>query len=160
LSYIRRSFALIAVSLAMYGLGGGCGRIGEFEEMPEEFQPRRAFASAPAPELFDQVYAEMATIKDPTAPPEADLANLSADEKAARLKTFEDQKKAVADQRAAIQKKYADVASAERASFTDAEVERRASFEALPTARNCGLAGRRFAEAREGSVWRRSRSSA
>ncbi|MGE3316663.1 MAG: heparan-alpha-glucosaminide N-acetyltransferase domain-containing protein [Planctomycetaceae bacterium] len=144
LSYIRRSMALVAVSLAMYGLGGGFGKIGEFEEMPDEYQPRRAFASAPAPEFLNQVHAELEAIKDPAAPPAVELEKLSAEEKAARMKEFEEQKKSIAEQRAAVQKKFADIAAGERAKFTDAEVERRASFEALPYGRKIWLGWKIF----------------
>jgi hypothetical protein len=131
LSYIRRSMALVAVSLAMYGLGGGFERMGEFEQVPDEYQPQRAFAPVPDAELFNQVHAELDAIKDPAAPTDAELAALSADDKAARVKTFEDQKKAVAEQRGAVQKKYADQAAAARAEFTNAELERRAKYDEL-----------------------------
>lgn len=132
LSYIRRSMALVAVSLAMYGLGGGFERIGEFDQMPDEFQPQRAMSHAPPQEYFDAYRSELDALKDPTAPADADLAKLSADEKAARLTTFANEKKAVAEKRAAVQQKYADDAAKARESFTAAELQRRADFEALP----------------------------
>jgi len=139
LSYMRRSLALVVVSLAMFGLGGGFRDYGGFDRMPDEFEPQRAMAHAPDRAFFNGLESELAAIKDPKPPKEpAESEGQTDEEKEARKKefeekktAFEEEKKQIAEQRAAVQKKYADQAAAARASFVDAELQRRKNFEAL-----------------------------
>ncbi|HUE17197.1 MAG TPA: heparan-alpha-glucosaminide N-acetyltransferase domain-containing protein, partial [Planctomycetaceae bacterium] len=67
-TYMRRSLALVVVSLVMYGFGGHFKDFGEFDHMPAEFEPFRT--KAPHSESFNLLLTkarEETPGKDPRA---------------------------------------------------------------------------------------------
>ncbi|HXY36192.1 MAG TPA: heparan-alpha-glucosaminide N-acetyltransferase domain-containing protein [Planctomycetaceae bacterium] len=74
-TYVRRSFALVVVSLVMYGFGSDFHSWKQFSEMPPEFQPFRP--KAPRTHSFDELISQ-AREANPRADERAILAQASA----------------------------------------------------------------------------------
>jgi predicted acyltransferase len=121
-TYMRRSLALVVVSLVMYGFGGHFKDFGEFDHMPAEFEPFRT--KAPHSESFNLLLTK-AREETPGKDPRAIL------ETAAKIgETIKEPKKADA-QKLAVAEKAAKAALEEARDFVQPAVDRKAAWESL-----------------------------
>jgi hypothetical protein len=127
-SYVRRSIALVVVSLVMYGFGTSFQHWSDFSKMPAEFEPFRP--KAPPTHSFDELVAA-ARKADPKADERTIIAQASAlgakilDPKSARAKENTPEWRA---------HQAADVVDQEAANFVGANVRRIENWRALTPA--------------------------
>jgi predicted acyltransferase len=133
-TYVRRSLALVVVSLVMYGFGGHFKEWAEFAHMPPEYEPFRV--KAPLTKSFDLLLSK-AKQEHPGKDP---LAILDAAAKIGETINGKEPKKAEEKQPFAVAQKTAQNAAHEALqegqSFVQPAVERKAAWEAQsPTSR-------------------------
>jgi predicted acyltransferase len=124
-TYVRRSLALVVISLVMYGFGGGFSHYSDFNLMPSEYDPFRAKPAQT--KSFDLLVAKARELN-----PKADANTLveSAKKMGALLEHPEPADNAEKEQFAVAQKA-ATAAKAETKDFNQAAVERKAAWDGL-----------------------------
>jgi predicted acyltransferase len=124
-TYVRRSLALVIVSLVMYGFGGGFQHYSDFDRMPSEYDPFRA--KPPQTKSFDLLVAKARELN-----PKADANTLveSAKRMGSMLEHPDPSDKAEKEQFAVAQKAAA-AAKAETKTFDQAALDRKAAWEGL-----------------------------
>ena len=133
-TYVRRSLALIVVSLVMYGFGGEFKEWAGFDHMPAEFEPFRV--KAPHTNSFDLLVS-----KAKEENPGKDLkTTLDAASKIGETLNGEEPKKAEEKKRFAVAQttaqKVAREAIEETQGFVQPAVERKTAWEAIgPTSK-------------------------
>jgi predicted acyltransferase len=131
-TYVRRSLALIVVSLVMYGFGGEFKEWPRFDHMPTEFEPFRV--KAPHSNSFDLLVS-----KAKEENPGKDLrTTLEAASKIGETINGKEPKKPEEKKQFAIAHQAAEKASqeaiAETQTFIQPEVERKAAWESISPA--------------------------
>lgn len=122
-TYVRRSLALVVVSLVMYGFGGHFKEWAEFSRMPAEFEPFRILA--PHTKSFDLLVSK-AREENPGKDPRAVL------EAASKIgETLKEKKSKKTAKPLAVAQKAEQEALAETADFVQPAVERKADWEEL-----------------------------
>jgi predicted acyltransferase len=135
-TYVRRSLALVVVSLVMYGFGSHFKGFAEFDRMPSEFEPYRV--RAPQPKSFDLLLSK--------AREENSGKNSRAiiDAAAKIGETIKEKKSKQPEQKLAIVAKAAQAAFDEGRDFVQPAVERKGAWEALSATDKLLIHGRIF----------------
>jgi len=124
-TYVRRSLALVVISLVMYGFGGDFKSWSGFDRMPPEFEPFRPKASQT--KSFDVLMAK-AREENPAGDPRVVVA--AASRIGATINGREPTQQKGKD-RLTVAQKAADEALAEWRAFVQPAVDRKAAWESL-----------------------------
>jgi predicted acyltransferase len=147
-TYVRRSLALIVVSVVMYGFGDGFRHFSDFDRMPSEYDPFRAKPTQT--KSFDLLLAKAHEMN-----PSADANSIveSAKRIGSTIDHHEPSDKAEKEQ-FAVAKKAAETATAETKEFYQAALDRKATWDGLGIERKMLVHWRIFlAKLLKSDVW-------